>query len=281
MNSFRGLRGRLSISLILLLLASFWTVQAAAETGSGPGGRKVIEGVGGFPLDRDSGSMCLHALLSCLKATGNPSVYYNLVGFSRSAFKFVYDSTEAYEPLRDLYPVDVLRQAAVAEGYPESRWETNKSINTVKSLIKQEIDSGRPVIAPFLRNDAYHGFFVITGYDYEQEIFYLQGALDLDSGYVSVPIPDYWDGPTASPAGWARNPSIRARPEEGRAGKEGSPGAGVGRDGHRALQGRVRWSTVPSPASSSTWLRRARTRPDTASPPLIFCPGTSSRRLFS
>ena len=222
MNSLHRLRGRLGISLILLLLSSFWVVQAAGEPGSASGDMRVLEGVEGFPLDRDSGNMCLHALSSCIKATGGPGGYYTLVGFSRSAFKFVYDSTEAYEPLRDLYPVDVLRQAAVAQGYPDSHWETNKSINVVKSLVKEEIDSGRPVIAPFLKNDAYHGFFIITGYDYEQEIFYLQGALDLDSGYVSVPIPDYWDGPTASPAGWARNPVFVLGEKEDRLAKKGT-----------------------------------------------------------
>ncbi len=220
-------RGWPGILLILLLLTAFWALPAACDPGSAAGGpgpaaggpgagagdqgsaagdRRVIQGVQGFPLDYDSGNMALHALSSCLTATGSAGGYYALVGLSRSAFKFVYDTTEAYEPLRDLYPVDVLQLAARAQGHPDSHWETNRSINTVKSLIKLEIDSGRPVIAPFLKNDAYHGFFIITGYDYGKNIFYLQGALGLDSGYVSVPIPDYWDGPTASPAGWARNP---------------------------------------------------------------------------
>jgi hypothetical protein len=182
---------------------------------------RVLDGVEPFHLDYDSGNMGIHALASCLKATGAASGYFSLVGLSRSAFKFVYDSTEAYEPLRDLYPVDALQRAAKAVGFPDCRWETNKSINVVKSLIKNEIDSGRPVIAPFLKNDAYHGFFVITGYDYDQGLLYLQGALGPDSAYATVPIPEYWDGPTASPEGWARNPVFilgEARPEVERRG---------------------------------------------------------------
>lgn len=206
MDLLYSLRGRLGISLILLVLSLFFVLPAAGKAEPGSGHVRVLEGIEGFPLDYDSGNMGLHALSSCFKATGGAGGYYTLVGLSRSAFKFVYDSTEAYEPLRNLYPVDVLLQAARARGYPESHWEMNKSINTVKSLVKDEIDSGRPVIAPFLKSDAYHGFFIITGYDYEQDIFYLQGALGLDSGYLSVPIPPYWDGPTASPVGWARNP---------------------------------------------------------------------------
>lgn len=196
-----------AILLILIALTSFGAYRVEAE-----GARRasetirVLEAVEPFEIDYDSGNMAIHALASCLKATGTVRGYYTLVGLSRSAFKFVYDSTEAYEPLRDLYPVDVLYQAARNSGYPDCRWETNKSIDVVKSLIKQEIDSGRPVMAPFLKDDAYHGFFIIVGYDYDRDFLYLQGALGPDSAYVTVPIPEYWDGPTASPEGWASNP---------------------------------------------------------------------------
>jgi hypothetical protein len=190
-----------------MVLTLFGTFSAGAEEMyERTGTAKVLDGVEPFELDYDSGNMGLHALASCLKATGTVSGYYTLVGFSRSAFKFVYDSTEAYEPLRDLYPVDVLSQAARNSGHPDCHWEMNKSIDVVKSLIKGEIDNGRPVIAPFLKDDAYRGFFIIVGYDYDRHLFYLQGALGPDSAYVSVPIPEYWDGPTASPEGWARNP---------------------------------------------------------------------------
>lgn len=207
MKQMYRLRAATGILLILMLLTLIGASLAGAEEQEeAPTDARVLDGVEGFPLDYDSGNMGIYALSSCFKAAGAGSGYYSLVGLSRSAFKFVYDSTEAYEPLRDLYPVDVMQQAAKAVGFPDGHWEVNKSIDTVKSLIKGEIDSGRPVTAPFLKNDAYHGFFVITGYDYGQGIFYLQGALGLDSGYVTVPIPDYWDGPTASPLGWARNP---------------------------------------------------------------------------
>jgi hypothetical protein len=198
---------RTCMMLILLSLALPGACAAGAPAPqAADGDAGMLRGVEGFPLDHDSGNMGIHALSSCLKAVGATSGYYTLVGLSRSAFKFVYDTTEAYEPLRDLYPVDVMQQAAKAVGYPDAHWEVNRSIDTIKLLVKQEINSGRPVIAPFLKSDAYHGFFIIAGYDYGQGIFYLQGALGLDSGYVSVPVPDYWDGPTASPLGWAGNP---------------------------------------------------------------------------
>jgi hypothetical protein len=199
-----------AVSRILLILGLLVVLGAAAAPaagpGQGPGDARVLEGIEGFRPDYDSGNMGLHALSSCLKPLGAESGYYMLVGLSRCAFKFVYDTTEAYEPLRDLYPMDALRQAGEAVGFPDCHWEVNKSINTVKSLIKQEIDGGRAVIAPFLLPDAYHGFYVITGYDYARGLFYVQGAFEPDSGYVTVAIPDFWDGPTASPEGWARNP---------------------------------------------------------------------------
>jgi hypothetical protein len=61
------------------------------------------------------------------------------------------------------------------------------------------------VIAPFLKDDPHRGFFIITGYDFDSGIFYLQGAFS-DSTYVTVPVPKTWDGPTVSPMGWATNP---------------------------------------------------------------------------
>jgi hypothetical protein len=165
-----------------------------------------IDGVESFPLDYDSGAMSVHALRSALKAYGVTSSYERLVGRSMAAFKFVYDSTEAYEPLRDLYPVDGLATAARAMGFGNAHWEINKPIAEVKKLIKDEIDRGHPLIAPFLLPDAYHGFFVITGYDLERNIIYLQGAFGANSSDRTVPIPDEWDGPTVSPLGWATNP---------------------------------------------------------------------------
>lgn len=204
MNLLPRQAGGYRICLILGLIALFWSPNG--EAGAPSEGARVLDGVKGFPPDYDSGSMAFYALSSCIEAVRDAAGYYSLVGVSGAAFKFVYDSTEAYEPLRDLYPVDVLPLAAEAKGFPAAHWEINKPIDTVKSLIKREIDGGRPLVAPFLKNDAYHGFFVIAGYDYERNILYLQGALGLDSGYVEVPIPDSWDGPTVSPEGWARNP---------------------------------------------------------------------------
>ena len=197
----------LCIWLTLCSLAVCLAVPPAAQGRDSTSGESgVVEGVLGFELDYDSGNMGLYALSSCLRACAAATPYSNITGFSRSAFKFVYDSTEAYEPLRDLYPIDALSEAAREIGFGECRWDTGKSIDEVKALVKQEIDQGRPLIAPFLKPDAYHGFFIITGYDYVENIFYLQGAFSLDSGYVSMPVPASWDGPTASPGGWASNP---------------------------------------------------------------------------
>jgi hypothetical protein len=150
--------------------------------------------------------MALHALNSCMDFLRVPATYHVLVGISGSAFKFVYDSTEAYEPLRDIMPVDILRSASSNLGFTQARWETGWPVEIVRDVVRDEIDSGRPVIAPFLDASAYHGFFIITGYDLDRNVFYVQGAFESGSTYVEVPVPAGWDGPTVSPAGWARNP---------------------------------------------------------------------------
>jgi hypothetical protein len=164
-----------------------------------------VEGVKPFPRDLDSGSMALHALASCLDAIGASVSYNRLISLSGSGFKFVYDTTEAYEPLRDLFPTDVFKTSARAVGFPDAHWELDLPMQAVKEIVKREIDAGRGVVAPFLKNDAYHGFFVITGYDFGRGVFKLQGALT-DTAYTEVPIPASWTGPTASPLGWAANP---------------------------------------------------------------------------
>lgn len=164
-----------------------------------------VKGVKPFPLDLDSGSMALHALSSCLEASGVGISYSRLVGVSGTAFKFVYDTTEAYEPLRDLFPVDALKIGSAAAGFADAHWELDHPIDAVKAIVKREIDKGHPVVAPFLKPDAYNGFFVITGYDYANGLFQVQGAFQ-ETTYATVPIPASWSGPTASPLGWASNP---------------------------------------------------------------------------
>ena len=199
-----GLSRPLGISILLLILAPCVLAGSGSEAGPATGSNQVI-GVKPFPLDLDSGSMALHALATCLEFSGRRSTYDRLVAVSGAGFKFVYDTTEAYEPLRDLYPLDVLKMGANASGFADAHWELDKPIEEVKELVKREIDRGRPMITPFLKSDAYHGFFLITGYDFSDGFFYLQGALR-DSVYARVPIPPAWSGPTASPMGWAVNP---------------------------------------------------------------------------
>lgn len=174
-----------------------------------------LKGIKPFPLDHDAGSMAVHALQSAVGPHFPRATYGYLVGISCAAFKFVYDSVEAYEPLRDASPVDVLTTAANALGFPEAHWELGRPIDVVRELVRQEIDNGRPVIAPFLKPDAYHGFCIITGYDLEREIFYLQGAFGQSGTVVTVPMSESWDGPTVSPAGWATNPIFIIGPKSG------------------------------------------------------------------
>jgi hypothetical protein len=149
--------------------------------------------------------MAIHAIRSCFEAMGSGYTYANLAGVSGAAFKFVYDTTEAYEPLRDLFPVDVLQTAAEQMGFEEARWLTKRSSEYVMSVIKREIDAGRPLIAPDLRAGEYSGLCVIVGYDLGTGYVLIQGAFR-SAGYDSVPLGDAWEGPTASPAGWADNP---------------------------------------------------------------------------
>jgi hypothetical protein len=170
-----------------------------------------LEGVKAFPRDYDSGSMAVRSLMSCLESYHLTYQYARLLGVSGAAFKFVYDSTEAYEPLRDLSPIDVLGTACAAMGFEDAHWMVDEPIEVVKRVVKGEIDAGRPVIAPFLATHEYHGFTIITGYDYDEDLFHLQGAFHTPEGAaipdgISVPVPEAWDGPTVSPAGWAGNP---------------------------------------------------------------------------
>lgn len=174
-----------------------------------------IENIKAFPLNHDSGSMALHALQSAISAYGLNASYQQVAGMSGAAFKFVYDASESYEPLRDVYPIDVLTTAAKALGFSKAHWETGKPIGAVKDMVKNEIDDGHPVLVPFITDEPYHGFFVITGYDFDKNILYLQGARRTEKGYVVVPIPEEWDGPTVSPAGWATNPIFIIGPNSG------------------------------------------------------------------
>lgn len=165
----------------------------------------LITNVRSYPLDHLSGSMALHALHSVLTAQGASGTYEELVGISGAVFRVVYDSTEAFEPLRDACPFDLLRTAAVRSGFPDAHWETGLTGEDLRQIVKHEIDSGRPLVSPFLKTEDYHGFNIITGYDYERNQFNVQGAFERRRAY-SVPIPETWDGPTVSPAGWATNP---------------------------------------------------------------------------
>jgi hypothetical protein len=220
MNSIDREEGRMSqavsVCVIIMVMSGLMAfgvgVLLAPNCLGGSGEQTVKEpvsnrlaGVKGFPLDYDSGSMAVHALRSCLQTYDLDYTYSHLMGISGAIYKFVYDSTEAYEPLRDIYPYDLLQIACGQVGFPDAHWETGQPIEVVKEIVKREIDAGHPLLAPFLKPDAYHGFFIITGYDYEKDVFYLQGAFE-ESTEVAVPIPDGWDGPTASPAGWASNP---------------------------------------------------------------------------
>ncbi|MFH1312303.1 MAG: hypothetical protein ABIJ00_03670 [Candidatus Eisenbacteria bacterium] len=201
-----GFGGGLLVRVLSLVLALCLMATLAEGEENKHSGSNQLEGINPFPLDYDSGSMALYALKSSLDAYDVSTAYQRLTGLSGTAFKFVYDSTEAYEPLRDLYPMDALAEAATALGFYDAKWVTGKPIGAVKDIIKHEIDSGRPVLAPFLKADAYRGFFIVTGYDFDRDLLYLQGAFEGDSAYVTVPIPETWDGPTVSPAGWATNP---------------------------------------------------------------------------
>lgn len=169
------------------------------------------------PFSSDESSMALNALGTCLGAYNYPVLFQRLVFLSGAAFTFVYDTTEAYEPLGDLYPVDLLGAACSNLGFQSARWYTGGSIEEVKALIKGQIDDGHPVIAPFLNRDTDRGFFLVVGYDFDSNVFYIQGRRR-DSTYSVTPIPEHWTGPTASPAGWADNPVFVVGP---------SPGQGV------------------------------------------------------
>jgi hypothetical protein len=197
----RPVRG-LVLMLAILLAAGF---ALGATRNADLKGANRIPGIKPFSRDVGSSSMALNALSSCLGAYGPTPSYYRLVTMSGAGFKFVYDTTEAYEPLRDLLPVDVLQTASAALGFTGAHWELGKPIKAVELVIKHEVDAGHPLIAPNLVDDTYHGFAVVAGYDFATGVLLLQGAMG-DTSYTTVPIPASWSGPTASPSGWATNP---------------------------------------------------------------------------
>lgn len=204
----KGSAGLIAVVTCVYLLSSLGLsagLAQAADSKQPKAQANQITGVKGFGMDFDAGCMALHALGAALGASGHSATYVRLVALSGAAFKFVYDTTEAYEPLRDIFPIDVLQTASQASGFCDARWAVGLPIAEVKAIVKREIDAGHPLLASFLKNDAYRGIFLIVGYDFDAQVFYLQGAFR-DSAYVSVPIPARWDGPTASPSGWADNP---------------------------------------------------------------------------
>jgi hypothetical protein len=215
--------GRLSLSwfgfaVLCLVIVSTWPGDVKGD----PEGTAMddltanrIKDIRSFPLDYDSGTMALHALQSAISAYGFSVSYQQVAGLSGAIFKFVYDGSESYEPLRDVYPVDVLTTASKSLGFSKARWEIGQPIDKVKDLIKEEIDGGRPVLVPFITNEPYHGFFIIAGYDFDKNMVYLRGARQGTKDYAEVPIPDEWDGPTVSPAGWATNPIFIIGPNTG------------------------------------------------------------------
>ena len=202
-----GLSLRLSMWLICFAAAAMLPLCVLASIAPEAGhNANRIDGIGDFPLEYESGSMALHALGSCTAYHGLRVGYQRLVGISGSAFKFVYDTTEAYEPLRDIAPVDILTRAAHTLGFHEAHWQTGLSIEGVRGLIRDEIDAGHPVLVPYLKSDAYHGFFIVTGYDFDKDSLFVEGAFEDSLPYLVIPFPDSWEGPTVSPAGWATNP---------------------------------------------------------------------------
>jgi hypothetical protein len=210
MEVFMEIFGRMSLLLLLLAattlsLNTYGVSYAGEDVEAGTTSVNFIANVASYPPDYLSGSMALHALHSVLRTQGISGTYNELVGISGSVFKVVYDSTEAFEPLRDACPFDLLQTVAVRSGFPDAHWETGLTGDDLRVIIKQEIDAGRPLVSPFLKPDAYHGFNIITGYDYDENQFRVQGAFDRRRSY-RVPIPESWDGPTMSPVGWATNP---------------------------------------------------------------------------
>jgi len=175
------------------------------EAGQGALTANMIPSVGSYPRDDLSGSMALHALHSVLRTQGISGTYSELIGISGSVFKVVYDSSDAFEPLRDTCPFDLLRTAAARSGFADAHWETELTGEALKQIVKREIDTGRPLVSPFLKPDDHHGFNIITGYDYKQNHFKIQGPFNRRRPQT-IPIPEKWDGPTLSPKGWAVNP---------------------------------------------------------------------------
>jgi hypothetical protein len=200
-------KGRLMkwVAAVLMLTCLCVPVGHPAAAEGGAGRANSLSGVEGFHIDPLEEGTALKALTSVMRFEQTPCRYVDVVPVSGIMFAFVYDSTEAYEPLRDIYPFDLLGYTAAGFGFPDAHWETGLAPDEVRGLIKREIDSGRPLITSYLAPEAYRGFSIITGYDLDGGTLSVQGGSDTRRA-ATVPLPEHWDGPTMSAAGWAANP---------------------------------------------------------------------------
>ncbi len=166
-----------------------------------------LKSVPAFPLVYDAGDGIILALEALFRYRGRRRSVAWLAGISGDAFKFVYDRGDVFEPLRDRVPVDTATLAAQAVGL-KGRWLLDASRPQVIEAVAHSLARGYPVLAPYLAPEV-HSAALIVGLDRAAGTFDLQVPRpdpNADAPYVTIPIPDRWDGPVPGPAIWADTP---------------------------------------------------------------------------
>ena len=167
--------------------------------------RRVLIPVPAYAQENEAGGQNLDGLRACLRATGATISYPALSLFSGDAFLFTYDDAPVFEPLRELSPLDTMTTGARGCG-ANGRWLVNRPLNETVLAIKDSLDQGIPVIAPFFGDS--HFYTVVAGYQGDQLLPLPPGSAEPRVATVTE-----WHGPVAGPHGWADNPVFLPNPE--------------------------------------------------------------------
>ncbi len=175
----------------------------------------LIPGVPSYKRETDSGNMAFLAAQAALSVLGVARGLPQLAGASGDAFKFVYDRAPIFEPLRDLRPWDSLARACAACGL-RAEWVPDATLDHVRGQVSAHAAIGQPVLTSNLPGGDYHGFFLLVGYDEDDDTLRYQQAHDTPASnapYGSLKLSDSvrWDGPVAGPPHWASFPLLVIR----------------------------------------------------------------------
>jgi len=192
-----------------------------------------IDGIPPIASDQAWAGKTLAFLRAALQPLGCDATEAFLAGASGDAFIFTYLDAPVDEQQRDHWPLDVFAAAAEPIGY-EVDWFTNQPMDQVRERVRREIDAGAPLLTHSL-DPRTHFFQIIVGYDYDSDVFLVQGVdrLYAEGGYAEIDIPDGWSGAVPGEVFWARNPIGVVRRRDGK--RASDPGQTARSALHRAI----------------------------------------------